>query len=99
MVGSATSSQTCSRGASTITCSSTLISALADHRQRALGLQLREGYLHVTDDVVVDLGGVRTLAVTLAQVHRRQRLDRDLGGQRKVSEHVAHVEPPRQRQR
>ena len=46
--------------------------------QRALGLQRGQRVLHLGDHVVVDLVEVRVLAVALAQVDRRQHLDRDL---------------------
>ncbi len=58
-----------------------------------------EGLLHHPHDVLVDLVDIGLGAELLAQVDRRQRLDRDLGGQRDVAEQVADVQPPRERER
>ena len=50
-------------------------------------------------DVVIDIVEVGLGPELLAQIDRRQRLDRDLGRQRDVAEHVADIEAPGQRQR
>ena len=63
-------------------------------REAAVGLERGEAALHPLDDDVVGL-----LDLQLAHVDGLEHLDRDLGGQRDVAEHVADVHHPGQRQR
>src|SRR5579859_6128335 len=106
-LGSETISHTRSIGAATWTLAATLTARSAsrrpwpspDHRKAPFGGQRVEGVLHQADEMVVDLIHVRIRSELLAQVNRRERLDRDLGWKGDVAEHVADVETPGKRER
>src|SRR5947209_5956732 len=109
-LGSDTNDHTCSIGARTVVLASTLICTTetvgvmrsrrsSQYRKLALGCKRVERLLHQTRQVVIDVVDVRVLSELRSQIDRRKRLDRELGRERDVTQHVTHVEPPRQRKR
>src|SRR5438309_6738743 len=90
-------SHTASRGALMTSSRSTLIGS-AHEREAALGREVVELALHLGEHVTVDLVHVGLLSELVAQIDRRQHLDGDLRGQWNVSEHVADVQAPWDRQ-
>src|SRR5690349_11929623 len=67
----------------------------ADDEQRPLLAEIAERVLHLARDLLVELVGVRVRAEAVAQVDRRQHLDRDLRRQRQAAREVEEVDPER----
>src|SRR5437868_4107473 len=71
----------------------------SDHGEAPLGGERVEALLHDSEQVLVDLIGVRLWSELLTQVDGRKRLDRDFRWQWNVAEHVTDVYPPWQGER